>query len=209
MNECLAGIFGLTIFFAAITTRIRTFILLLIMQGISLFLIIFIHRMDLAWYHFGFLSFETIAIKAIFIPFIIYYSAKKNQLTRERFPDQTSFYPMLLTCSIFIVSFLLSFYYFKMSISSVQVGVSLATILSGMVLVLTRSKIMVHIIAYMMIENGIFLLSLSVLTEIPLLVELGVLLEIMVVTLISSVLIQKIKIFYHKGMVERLSLLKD
>jgi len=59
-------------------------------------------------------------------------------------------------------------------------------------LIVSRKKIIIHIIGYIIIENGVFVLSLAVGNEMPMLVNLGIMLDIFASVLILGVFFVKI-----------------
>jgi hydrogenase-4 component E len=60
-----------------------------------------------------------------------------------------------------------------------------------------------------MLENGIFLLSLSVANEMPMLVNLGVLLDLFVAVFLLVIFFNKIQSLYDGSHIDVLTQLKD
>ena len=58
------------------------------------------------------------------------------------------------------------------------VPTSLATVWTGFLMLTTRHKAIMQVLGYLLLENGIFLFGLLLLEALPLLVELGVLLDL-------------------------------
>lgn len=71
------------------------------------------------------------------------------------------------------------------------VPVSLATVLMGMVLLVTRRIAAGQVLGYLVLDNGIFVFGLSLAAELPILVEMGLLLD-----LFAAVFIMGITIFH-------------
>jgi hydrogenase-4 component E len=69
------------------------------------------------------------------------------------------------------------------------VPVSLASLMMGFVVLTTRRKALSLVIGYLMLENGIYLFGLTLVGEIPLLVELGVLLDVFVGVFIMGLVV--------------------
>ena len=82
-------------------------------------------------------------------------------------------------------------------------------IVSSLFLIVNRKTIITHILCYMMLENGIFLLSLSVANELPLLVNLGVLLDLFVGVYLFVIFFNKIQEMYDGSHIDDLTELKD
>jgi hydrogenase-4 component E len=62
---------------------------------------------------------------------------------------------------------------------------------------------------YMVFENGIFLFSLTLLKEMPLIVNLGVLLELFMIIFVSGFFVTKIKESYNDDNIDNLTDLRD
>ena len=71
-------------------------------------------------------------------------------------------------------------------------GAALASIAIGLLLVIVRKKLITHVLGYLVMENGIFLLSLSMGSQMPLLIHLGVLLDVFVGVFFMNLLLHRI-----------------
>ena len=69
---------------------------------------------------------------------------------------------------------------------------SLATVLTGFLLLTTRSKAITQVIGYLVLENGIFIFGLLLLEAMPFLVEIGVLLDLFVGIFVMGIIINHI-----------------
>jgi len=58
------------------------------------------------------------------------------------------------------------------------VPAGLATLFTGCLLLVSRKKALTQVVGYLVLENGIFLFSLMLVQEMPLLVEAGILLDL-------------------------------
>ena len=97
---------------------------------------------------------------------------------------------------------------FKM-IDSMYFGASLAIIIMSLWLITIKHKVLSNVIGFITMENGIFLLSLSVAKEMPVIVNLGVLLDLFIAVFILGMLIREIDQEFHDLEVSHLSDLKD
>ena len=94
-------------------------------------------------------------------------------------------------------------------ISPLYFGVSLATIIISLWLITIKHKIISNVIEFITMENGIFLLSLSVAKEMPVLVNMGVLLDVFIAIYILGLFINEINREFKDLEVSNLSDLKD
>ena len=77
-------------------------------------------------------------------------------------------------------------------ISPMYFGVSIATIVISLWLITIKHKIISNVIEFITMENGIFLLSLSVAKEMPMLVNMGVLLDVFIAVYILGLFVNEI-----------------
>jgi hydrogenase-4 component E len=75
---------------------------------------------------------------------------------------------------------------------SLLVPASMATVLVGFILLITRYKAVTQLIGYLVLENGIFLFGLLLLKAMPVLVEMGVLLDLFVGVFVICIIVNHI-----------------
>jgi hydrogenase-4 component E len=71
--------------------------------------------------------------------------------------------------------------------SPLTVPVGLATLLIGLFLIVSRRKAITQVLGYIVVENGIYAIGVALVGGVPLLVELGVLLDAFVAVFIMSI----------------------
>jgi hydrogenase-4 component E len=154
---------------------------------------------------------ETLAVKTVAVPAILFAAIRKHNVTRESEPSLPNFIPLVLGVAVFLLSFLLASFAERASPSGHLLGfaVSLAAVAMGLVTVLIRKRILTHITGYILFENGIFLLSLVLGAHMPLIVSLGVLLDVFTGVLLLTVIYNHIKDAFDTVTIDHLSELKD
>jgi hydrogenase-4 component E len=145
------------------------------------------------------------------IPYFLLTVIRKNEIGREIEPYISQFYSILIASAIIIFGFVAAFWAARTGtdIKPLYFGVSIMLIVSSLFLIVNRKTIITHILCYMMLENGIFLLSLSVANELPLLVNLGVLLDLFVGVYLFVIFFNKIQEMYDGSHIDDLTELKD
>jgi len=211
MTNILIILFGLIMLYVFSTTRIEAYIKTLSMQGALLFLMILLEIKELQLINFIFLGIETLIFKTILIPVFLFNVMRKNEIKREVDPYISHLHSLIIASLIFAFGFIVGLWLLKIEndIKHLYFGISISTIISGLFLIITRKKIITHILCYMMIENGIFLLSLSIAKEMPLIVNLGVLLDIFVGIYLFVLFFDKIQSVYDQDHIDVLTGLKD
>jgi hydrogenase-4 component E len=92
---------------------------------------------------------------------------------------------------------------------SLLVPASLATALTGFLVLTTRRKAITQVVGYLVLENGIFIMGLCLLEAMPFLVEVGVLLDLFVGIFVMGIIINHINREFSSMDTGRLSSLKE
>jgi len=211
MINTLIVLFGLTMLYMVTTSRLKAQIRMLSFQGLLLFLILYLGEDKTDAASLVFLSVETLLVKAIVIPSFLKKVLKKNETFRDNDPNIPNFYSLVIASVLLFAGFIISNIKGLSSenITTLYFGVSISTILISLFFITTKKKILTHIIGYIMLENGIFLLSLSVAKEMPMIVSLGVLLDVFIAVFILGLLVNKINNVFDELNVCKLCRLKD
>ncbi len=211
MTDLLIILLGTSMLYIFAVSRIEAYVKTLALQGFLLFLLVIIDIREINWLNIAFLSLETLIIKAIVIPYFLLRVIRKNEISREVEPYISQFYSLLIACGIFIFGFIAAFWSAKIgaSIRPLYFGMSIVLIIASLFLIINRKRIITHILCYMTLENGIFLLSLSVANEMPMLVNMGVLLDLFVGIYLFVIFFNKIQSMFDGSHIDVLTELKD
>jgi hydrogenase-4 component E len=209
MTNVLLIIFTISLLYLGIAHRLLTYIKILAFQGVLLFGIAFIDLIQINAINLAFVLLETIIFKAIAIPFFLNYIIKRNKINRDAEPFLSNFISLIIITLIILATFILSNAIADSRISKIYFVVAISTLFTGLYIILTRHKIITHVMGYLVIENGVFILSLAVGNEMPMLVNLGILLDIFVSVFILGIFINRIGDILKDTDVDQLKNLKD
>lgn len=209
MTNILLIAFAISLIYMGIANRLSTYINILAVQGIILFGVSFIELIQINTLNLIFILFETIFFKTIAIPLFLNYIIKKNNIVREAQPYLPDFLSVVIITAIILGSFILSNIVSGIFIRKMFFLVALAAVFSGLFIIITRKKIVTHIMGYLVIENGVFILSLSAANKMPILVNLGITLDIFVSVLVLGVFVNRIGNTFEEMSVDNLNNLKD
>ena len=92
---------------------------------------------------------------------------------------------------------------------SFLVPVALFTMMVGLFLIVARKSAVMQALGYLAMENGIYVFGMAYAVEEPLLVELGVLLDVFVAVFVMGIAIHHISREFDHIDTDRLSALKD
>jgi hydrogenase-4 component E len=209
MIEVLLIIFAMSLLYVSIANRLLTFIKILSFQGVILFGVAFLELSEMNTINLVLILLETIVFKAIAVPVFINYVSKRNHITKESDPFVPGFVSLIIVTLIIVATIILSISITDPYLSKIFFIVALATIFSGLYIIATRKKVITHVMGYLIIENGVFILSLAVGNEMPMLVNLGIMLDIFVSVLILGIFINKIGDVLKNVNIDQMRNLKD
>ncbi|MBP6510973.1 MAG: hypothetical protein KA339_10460, partial [Candidatus Kapabacteria bacterium] len=185
-------LFVLTLLYAGMADRMKTLVNILGVQGLLLFATAYValHSVDVL--NLSFILVETILVKGLLIPLMLLRTIRKNGIVRETNPTVTHFQSLLVVTVIIVLSFILASNIHQEHLRVGYFTASVSAVFVGLFIVMTRVKIITHMIGYLILENGIFLLSLAVGNEMPLAVNTAILLDLLTSVLLLAFLVDKV-----------------
>lgn len=199
----------MSLLYVSIANRLYTYLSILVFQGFILFGVTYLTLTKISTINLMLIMLETIVFKALAVPLFINYVIKRNGITREAEPYLPNFVSLIIVTFITVSTIILSSSIKDVNLDKTFFVVALSTIFTGLYLIVTRKKIITHVIGYLFIENGVFVLSLAVGNEMPMLVNLGIMLDIFASVLILGVFFNRIGDILKDPDIHQLSNLKD
>jgi hydrogenase-4 component E len=191
-------------------SRIRALIRTVALQGIVLGAMpLFVHEhIDV---RVVLVSLVTVAMKGMVIPAMLQKAMRDVQIKREVEPLVGLIPSMMLgaTATALAVALAQFLPLAGEHIVGLVVPTSLATVLTGFLLLTTRLKAISQVLGYLVLENGIFIFGLLLLEAMPLLVEMGVLLDLLVAIFVMGIILNHINREFSSLDTRQLSTLKD
>jgi hydrogenase-4 component E len=209
MTNVLLIIFIISLLYVSIANRIITYVRVLAVQGLILFGVTFLQLHEIQKWNLTLILLETIVFKTIAVPVFLGYLIKRNKITRETEPYLPHFVSLIIVTMIVVITVLLANSVKDAHLDKIFFIVSLSTLFTGLYFIASRKKIITHVMGYLMIENGVFVLSLAVGNEMPNLVNLGIMLDVFGSVLILGIFLNKIGDVFKAVDVDQLSNLKD
>lgn len=161
--------------------------------------------------HLGLLTLGTLVLKAALIPYLLMRAMREANVRREVEPFVTQHVSVLLGALLCGLSFWMGSLLRlpKPAPSTMVVPVALATLLIGFLVVVSRKKAITQVIGYLMLENGIFIFGQCLAREMPFVVELGILLDVLVGVFVMGIAINHISREFDDIDTDALTTLKD
>ncbi|MBI5245898.1 MAG: hydrogenase [Elusimicrobia bacterium] len=149
-------------------------------------------------------------LKGWLVPKVLLHAIREVRAVRETEPLIGYGVSLLIGLAIVVISALLAQ---RLPIpagvrSGLLVPVSLATMMMGLYMTVSRLKALTQVIGYLVFENGIYLFGLLISRDMPWLLEMGVLLDVFAAVLVMGIVIHHISREFDSIHTDRLTQLK-
>ncbi len=201
--------FAITLLYISSAERFRTYAKLIAVQGVLLFGIAVAELAELNIGNLIFVAIETLVFKAFLVPYFLFKVINKTKVYRVHNKALPAFYGLTFAILALVLSVFLANILNNEFGSIAFMTVCIFTLFAGIILIITHKLLFSHTIGFLVIENGVFLLSILVGTEMPLLINIGILLDVFVSVLIITIFANKIGSKFHDMGTENLTTLKN
>lgn len=190
--------------------RIETIIRLFVLQSFALVIIVVISGIAQNSHETFMISGIAFVGKCFLIPWVLSFVLSKIKINREVQTYVALPVSMLICCGIaaFVFYITTSYEIATEVISSSLLSASVSMILIGLFIMMTRKKAITQILGLYVMENGIFALSIDTIFDMPLVVEMGIFLDLLIGVMVMGVYVYRIKQSFDTINVEELQELK-
>jgi len=210
LNTC-AAILLLLSFAMLAQRRIVTLVNLLALQGAMLFMA----TMLLAWRtgqnHLYVSAALTLGLKVIALPWLLHVLIKRLDVQWDSEPLLNVPGTMLIGLVTVVFSFGLAQPIAQLASTATRnsLGIAVAVILLAFITMITRRKAMSQVVGFLSMENGLFFGAMSATYGMPMIVEFGVALDVLVAMLVLGVFFFQIREQFDSLDLQNLESLKE
>jgi len=210
MENVLSILFCLSLFYVSVTSRVKAYVTILQVQGVILSVLMLIPFLN----HFSIfgiiLPTTLILVKVFLIPRYINKIILDLDIKRRIEPTIQQMTFLLLVIASMIIIFITSNILSKNTeLEVIPFASGFSAIIVGIYIIMFRKKLIIHVCGFLILENGIFLFGTAVASELPMMIELGTLLDVFVVVFLMGIALNKISNTLEGFEVKHLGRLKD
>jgi hydrogenase-4 component E len=211
INSFLAALILLTAFGMLVQRRMYGLIHLFAWQGLFLSISTAIVGFVAGKHHLYISSLLTLSLKVILLPYILHVLMQKLKIQKEVETVVNVPMTMLIGIALVIFSYHLMAPVRQLStlVTRSTLAVALATVMIGLLMMITRRHAVTQIIGFLALENGLFFAATSATYGMPLVVELGVALDILIAAFIFGIFFFHIHTTFDSLDVEQMARLKE
>jgi len=194
INLCAAVI--LLLGFAMLAQRrVIQLVDLFALQGFMLFLSTLVMAYKTGQHHLFYSAGLTLALKVILLPLILHRLIRQLHIKAEVEAMVNIPTTMLIGIGLVIIAFNVAtpISLLSSTIARGTLGIALATVMLAFLTMITRRKAITQVVGFLAMENGLFLAATSATYGMPMVVELGIALDVLVGMVILGVFFFQIR----------------
>jgi len=211
LNSLLAALILLSAFALVVQRRMNALLHIFAWQGFLLAISTAIVGFVGGAHHLYVSSILTLSVKVILLPYILHMLIKKLKIHKEI--DSLINIPttMLIGIALVIFSYHLTAPIRELStlVTRSTIAVALATFMLGFLMMITRKHAVTQIIGFLAMENGLLFAATSATYGMPLVVELGVALDLLIAAFIFGMFFFHINTTFDSLNVDQMARLKE
>ena len=201
-------LYVLSLIYLSMADRFRSHTMILALQGLLLFGIAMARMHDFHPVEMGCIVVETLVFKAIIIPIILLHVIRKTKINRIT-SSSTQFGSLMMSIVALVASCTITYYMQNSGSDTISFGVALYALLSGLILIVMRKRVFAHLVGFLVIENGVFLFSMAIGVELPMLINLAIMLDILISILVLGMFLQRMDNDMNTDESDALTSIKD
>ncbi len=211
INSVLAALILLTAFGLLVQRRIYGLLHIFAWQGLFLSVSTAIVGYTAGLHHLYISAILTLTLKVFALPYILYVLIHRLKIHKEVEDMVNIPTTMLIGIALVIFSYHLTAPIRELStlVTRSTLAVALATVMLGLLMMITRKKAVTQIIGFLALENGLFFAATSATYGMPLVVELGVALDILIAAFIFGIFFFQIRTTFDSLDLKEMEKLKE
>ncbi len=184
MVNYLIVLFAITLVYFCSAERLIIYVRLIGFQGLLLCGIALFELSEVNTANLVFIVAETLVFKALLMPYLLSRIINRSGVKKVHRQAMPGFYLLIFSIFALLISVILANSLINTFVNTIYMVIALFTLFTGLLLIVTHRLIISHLIGFLILENSVFLFSLAVGNEMPMLINVGILLDIFVGVLI-------------------------
>ena len=137
----------------------------------------------------------TIVVKAVLLPWLLIWVVRRIGISREIEPVIPTNVTLAVAAGIVVLAFHLnaSLGPVRQAITGNALPVGVALIMIGVLVMASRRKALVQMVGLFASENGIFFTAMAISQGMPLIIEIGVILDVVLGALVMGILVLRVR----------------
>ncbi len=198
---------GIVLWRREIAPIVRVFAL----QGVALATIAAVLAVEERSVELGIVAIGIVALRALALPYLVRRALPDTVAERETRPLVNVATSLLVAAALTLLAYVVAEPVVALAPSPVTraVPVGIAVVLIGFFVLVSRRRAVSQVIGFLLLDNGITATALLTAAEVPLIVELGVSLDVLFAVLVLQVLTTRMRVAFGDTDLDELRELRD
>jgi hydrogenase-4 component E len=207
----LASVLLLLAFAMLAQRRILSLVLLFAAQGFALFCATVLVAITTGQTHLFYSAALTLALKVILLPWLLYRMVHQLDVQREVESMINNPTTMLVGIVLVVIAFNLAVPISQLAstVTRNMLGIALASVMLAFLMMITRRKAVTQVIGFLAMENGLFFAAVSATYGMPMIIEFGIALDVLVGVFILGIFFFQIREQFDSLDLKHLEKLKE
>ncbi len=137
----------------------------------------------------------TLVVKAVVLPWVLHWVVERMGVR----PEVETVFPVSATLALAVVVIVMSFHLsaslgpVRQAITGNALPVGIALTLLGVLAMATQQKALTQMVGLFASENGIFFTAMAVTQGMPLIIEIGVILDVILAALVMAIMVLRVR----------------
>jgi len=191
-------------------SMLKNCIYIVALQGVVLGISTVIIQQHTLTFRLILIAAASIILKGIVFPYLLKRAIKDSGIKRELEPVVGNIFSILLGIILFVISLKIGnrIFFTQVTLDALVVPTALFTMFTGLYLLIMRKKAITQVLGYLILENGIYLFGVAAVSEIPVLIEVGLLLDVFVAVFVMGIAVYQINREFNHIDTDKLDILK-
>lgn len=186
----------ITAFFLTRVTSLSTAVGIFLVQSAMIALASIVIGIETGEVHYYLAGLMTVAIKAVLIPYMLFSIVGRLSKERETNSLLSPNFSSLAAAGTTVLAYGFIDQALPGVISRDALAAAISLVLIGLQIIIIRRQAVLQIVGLNTMENGLYLLSLSVTNGLPLIIELGIFFDVLVAVAVLGILTYRLKLSY-------------
>lgn len=211
INSVLAALILLTSFGLLVQRRVLGLLHIFAWQGLLLSVSTAVVGYSTGLHHLYISAALTLTLKVFALPYILHVLIHRLRIHKEVEDMVNIPTTMIIGIALVIFSYDLTSPIMELStlVTRSILAVALSTVMLGLLMMITRKKAVTQIVGFLSLENGLFFAATSATYGMPLVVELGVALDILIAAFVFGIFFFQIRTTFDSLDLKEMEKLKE
>ncbi|MES0336183.1 MAG: hypothetical protein SFH39_07495 [Candidatus Magnetobacterium sp. LHC-1] len=164
-------LFGMALLYVSTANLVKTYVKALVIQACLMLLVSLTYVKHIGLVHTIIIAIEIVVVKVAVIPFFIMYTSRKLDIQSDCDSSGEGYMSVVVAAVMMFTAIAVT--------GTLGLGLAICAVFTGLFVMTSGRRPITHVIGYVVLSNGVFLMSLMPASRAAYIVEAGMLLDVL------------------------------